>query len=106
MSRVLKDEMSYDTGNGEVQFSVSIDFSTQSTYAPDAETQTISLGIPGNELLEDAERDMDEFTKNSINRWEDWFFYWYQNTAFIQGKPYLETQHIQIKEKARYVHRW
>lgn len=71
MSLVLKDEMSYATGNDEVQFSVSFDLSAQSTYAPDAETQTVSLGIPDNEPLKDAEKDMDEFTRNSINHWED-----------------------------------
>ena len=71
MGQVLKDEMSYYTGNDEVQFSVSFDISTNPTYAPDAETQTVSLEIPDNEPLEDAEKDMDEFTRNSINRWED-----------------------------------
>ena len=71
MSQVLKDEMSYCTGSDEVQFSISFDLSTNSMHAPDAETQAVSLEIPDNEPLEDAEKDMDEFTRNSINRWED-----------------------------------
>ena len=70
MSQILKDEISYYTGNDKVQFSIRIDL-FQHACPPGAETQTASLGIPDNEPLEDAEKDMDEFTRNNINSWED-----------------------------------
>jgi len=71
MSQKLIDEISYDTGNGEVQFSIHIDLSLQSTHSHDSEIQTVSLGIPDNESLQNAEKDMDEFARNCINHWED-----------------------------------
>jgi len=71
MSQKLVDEISYNTGNGEIQFSISVELSTRSTHSDGPEIQTASLGIPDNESLKDAEKDMDELARNSISHWED-----------------------------------
>lgn len=70
MSQIIKDEISYHTGN-KIQFDLHVEFSTNLTYVQDSKIQTVSLGIPRDEPLEDAERDMDKLTRNSINFWED-----------------------------------
>jgi len=55
----------------EVQFSIRVDLSIQSTHSNDSETQTVSLGIPYSESLKDAEKDMDELARDGIDCWED-----------------------------------
>ena len=69
--QVFKDKSSYHTGNDQVQYNISIDIAIQATHMPDLETQTVSLGIPDNEPIENAENEMEEFARNSINDWND-----------------------------------
>jgi len=60
--------MDYSTGNDNIEFSLQIDVevTTQSTEVTSSETQIFSLGLPENEPLENAERDMDLLAKNSF----------------------------------------
>jgi len=70
MSQKSTDEISHDAGNG-VQFTIHDDLSLRSAHSHDSEIKTVSLGIPDNEPLQDAEKGMDELARNSINHWED-----------------------------------
>jgi len=60
------------THNEGISFTVEIILTTQTTQITEQESkQIISLGIPDNESLEDAERDMDQITQNSLKDWDD-----------------------------------
>lgn len=71
MSQVFKDNITYSTNSEDIEISVQVDLLTESTATQESETQIISLGIPDNESLEDAEKDMGLLTKNSIKDWQE-----------------------------------
>lgn len=71
MSQTFKDEITYSTGNDKIEYILRVEFLTESTKTTESETQVFSLGIPDNESLEDAEKDMEQLTKNSIKDWEE-----------------------------------
>ena len=71
MSQTFEDVITYVTNDDGVQIHKKFVFSTESTETTESEIHTFSLGILDNESIEDAEKDMDGLTKNSIKDWED-----------------------------------
>ncbi len=71
MNQTLKYKKSFTTDDDQIPFTIRISFSTPSTHILDEKSQIASLGIPDNESLEDAEKDMEQFAKNSTSHWED-----------------------------------
>ena len=60
------------TNNEGTSFTVQIVLITQNTQVTEQESKKIiSLGIPDNESLADAENDMEQLTQNSLKDWDD-----------------------------------
>lgn len=80
MSQILEDDIfltsrptePLSTNNEGISFTVQIVLTTQNTQTTEQESKKIiSLGIPDNESLIDAENDMEQLTQNSLKDWDD-----------------------------------
>ena len=63
---------SISTHNEGTSFTVSVIMSSSTTQSIETEAKKIiNLGIPDNESLEDAEKDMEQLTQNSLKDWDE-----------------------------------